>query len=55
MRDMFLRDGLPVPEWPVIEDALARAGHDHLGDLRLRAPGGISLVARTGLHWYADA
>ncbi|MGW4731450.1 HAD family hydrolase [Streptomyces shenzhenensis] len=36
MRDMFLRDGLPVPEWPVIEAALARAGHDRLGDLRLR-------------------
>ncbi|MFI1562553.1 HAD family hydrolase [Streptomyces sp. NPDC020490] len=36
MRDMFLRDGLPVPEWPAVEDALARAGHDRLGELRSR-------------------
>ncbi|MFE9357031.1 HAD family hydrolase [Streptomyces olivaceoviridis] len=44
MRDMFLREGLPVPEWSVIEDALARAGHDRLGDLRSRG------TALPGVH-----
>ncbi|MFE9900066.1 HAD family hydrolase [Streptomyces achromogenes] len=36
MRDMFLRAGLTVPDWPVIEDALTRAGQERLGDLRMR-------------------
>ncbi|MFF7406633.1 HAD family hydrolase [Streptomyces murinus] len=36
MRDMFLREGLLVPDWSDIEATLARAGHDRLGDLRLR-------------------
>ncbi|MFD7320542.1 HAD family hydrolase [Streptomyces sp. NPDC059875] len=36
MRDMFLRDGLPEPDWPAVEAALARAGEERLGDLRLR-------------------
>ncbi|ANP55320.1 phosphoglycolate phosphatase-like HAD superfamily hydrolase [Streptomyces griseochromogenes] len=44
MREMFLRDELPVPEWPVIEDALAQAGHDRLGDLRSRG------TALPGVH-----
>ncbi|GGR80313.1 haloacid dehalogenase [Streptomyces eurythermus] len=36
MRDMFLRAGLPVPGWPVIENALTRAGQERLDDLRMR-------------------
>lgn len=44
MRDMFLRDGLPVPEWSVIEATLAQAGHDRLDDLRLRG------TALPGVH-----
>ncbi|MER6356680.1 haloacid dehalogenase-like hydrolase [Streptomyces sp. NPDC001634] len=44
MRDMFLRDGLPVPDWSVIEAALAQAGHGRLDDLRLRG------TALPGVH-----
>ncbi|MDT9689252.1 haloacid dehalogenase-like hydrolase [Streptomyces sp. P9(2023)] len=36
MRDMFLRDGLPEPDWPAVEAALAHAGEERLGDLRVR-------------------
>ncbi|MFF8604419.1 HAD family hydrolase [Streptomyces sp. NPDC015346] len=36
MRDMFLRDGLPEPDWPAVEAALAHAGEERLNDLRLR-------------------
>ncbi|MGV9424444.1 HAD family hydrolase [Streptomyces sp. NPDC003656] len=36
MRDMFLRDGLPVPEWSDIETALTQAGHERLDELRSR-------------------
>lgn len=44
MRDMFLRDGLPVPEWSVIEAALAQAGHGRVDDLRRRG------TALPGVH-----
>jgi phosphoglycolate phosphatase-like HAD superfamily hydrolase len=44
MRDMFLHDGLPVPEWPDIEAALAQAGHERLDELRLRG------TALPGVH-----
>ncbi|MFC4328792.1 HAD family hydrolase [Streptomyces andamanensis] len=44
MRDMFLRDGLPVPKWSVIEAAITRSGHDRLDDLRLRG------TALPGVH-----
>ncbi|MFD5654669.1 HAD family hydrolase [Streptomyces sp. NPDC127039] len=36
MRDMFVRDGLPVPDWPGIEAALERAGRERLDALRSR-------------------
>ncbi|WP_327375070.1 haloacid dehalogenase-like hydrolase [Streptomyces sp. NBC_01216] len=36
LRDMFLRDGLPEPDWPAVEAALAHAGEERLDDLRLR-------------------
>ncbi|MYV52660.1 haloacid dehalogenase-like hydrolase [Streptomyces sp. SID3212] len=36
MRDMFALDGLPEPEWSVVEGALARAGEDRFEDLRRR-------------------
>lgn len=36
MRDMFLRDVLPLPDWSSIEAALTQAGQERLGDLRLR-------------------
>ncbi|AUA11826.1 HAD hydrolase-like protein [Streptomyces sp. SID8382] len=36
MRDMFLRHGMPVPDWPAIEAALAHAGEERFDDLRAR-------------------
>ncbi|MFD8198946.1 HAD family hydrolase [Streptomyces sp. NPDC059701] len=36
MRDMFVRDGLPVPDWPGIEAALERAGSERRDALRSR-------------------
>ncbi|WP_406726800.1 haloacid dehalogenase-like hydrolase [Streptomyces sp. GD-15H] len=36
MRDMFVRDGLPVPDWHSVESALAQAGEARLDDLRRR-------------------
>lgn len=39
MRDMFLRDGLSVPDWPSIEAALTQAGQERLGDLRFARDG----------------
>ncbi|MFJ2645805.1 HAD family hydrolase [Streptomyces sp. NPDC087420] len=36
MRDMFVLDGLPEPEWAVVEAALARAGEERFEDLRRR-------------------
>lgn len=36
MRDMFVRDGRPVPGWPDIEAALERAGGERLDALRSR-------------------
>jgi phosphoglycolate phosphatase-like HAD superfamily hydrolase len=36
MRDMFLRDGLPEPDWAATEAALARAGEERFRDLRRR-------------------
>ncbi|MFE5257672.1 HAD family hydrolase [Streptomyces coelicoflavus] len=36
MRDMFVRDGLPVPGWPDIEAALEGAGRERLDALRSR-------------------
>lgn len=36
MRDMFLRHGLPEPDWAAIEAALTRAGRDRFGELRRR-------------------
>lgn len=44
MRDMFIRDGLPVPDWHSIETALAQAGEARLGDLRSRG------TALAGVH-----
>ncbi|WP_392965936.1 HAD family hydrolase [Streptomyces sp. LN245] len=44
MRDMFVRDGLPVPDWPSIELALAQAGQMRLNDLRTRG------TALPGVH-----
>lgn len=36
MREMFLRNGLPEPDWADAEAALTDAGRKHLGDLRER-------------------
>ncbi|MGW2561755.1 HAD family hydrolase [Streptomyces sp. NPDC001514] len=36
MRDMFVRHGLPEPDWPDIEAALARGGAERFEDLRRR-------------------
>jgi phosphoglycolate phosphatase-like HAD superfamily hydrolase len=36
MRDMFALDGLPEPDWAVVEAALARAGEERFEDLRRR-------------------
>ncbi|WP_129841588.1 haloacid dehalogenase-like hydrolase [Streptomyces sp. RFCAC02] len=36
MRDMFVREGFPVPDWHVIETALAQAGEARLDELRRR-------------------
>ncbi|MGW3667417.1 HAD family hydrolase [Streptomyces sp. NPDC005141] len=44
MRDMFVRDGLPVPDWRSIETALAQAGEARLDDLRRRG------TALPGVH-----
>ncbi|WP_432013502.1 HAD family hydrolase [Streptomyces cucumeris] len=44
MRDMFVREGVPVPDWHSTETALARAGEARLGDLRRRG------TALPGVH-----
>lgn len=44
MRDMFVRDGLPVPDWHSVETALAQAGEARLGELRRRG------TALPGVH-----
>ncbi|MFD8512253.1 HAD family hydrolase [Streptomyces antimycoticus] len=44
MRDMFVRDELPVPDWHSIESALAQAGEARLDDLRRRG------TALPGVH-----
>ncbi|MFG3233815.1 HAD family hydrolase [Streptomyces antibioticus] len=44
MRDMFVREGLPVPDWPFIETALAQAGEARLDELRRRG------TALPGVH-----
>lgn len=36
MRDMFVRDELPVPDWHSVETALAQAGEARLDELRRR-------------------
>ncbi len=36
MGEMFRRHRLPEPRWPVVNEALARAGGERLGELRLR-------------------
>nr|WP_127891809.1 haloacid dehalogenase-like hydrolase [Streptomyces sp. S10(2018)] len=36
MHDMFVRDGLPAPDWPGIEAALERAGSERRDALRSR-------------------
>ncbi|MEV8517441.1 haloacid dehalogenase-like hydrolase [Dactylosporangium sp. NPDC051484] len=36
MRNMFLRHDLPLPEWELVEVALARAGQDRLDELARR-------------------
>ena len=36
MRDLFLRHGLPEPDWTATETALARAGEERFGALRRR-------------------
>ncbi|CAM5549527.1 hypothetical protein SCYAM73S_04077 [Streptomyces cyaneofuscatus] len=33
MRDMFVAKGLPVPDWPFAETALAQAGEARLEEL----------------------
>ncbi|MFI6489211.1 HAD family hydrolase [Streptomyces sp. NPDC050564] len=53
MRDMFARDGLPEPDWPAVEAALAHAGEERLGDLRLRGaalPGVREALKATSAH-----
>lgn len=44
MRDMFAREGLPVPDWRLIETALAQAGQARLEELRRRG------TALPGVH-----
>ncbi|AWK09943.1 haloacid dehalogenase [Streptomyces spongiicola] len=44
MRDMFVREGLPVPDWHFIETALAQAGEARLEELRRRG------TALPGVH-----
>lgn len=44
MRDMFVREGLPVPDWPFVETALAQAGEARLEELRRRG------TALPGVH-----
>ncbi|MET4668933.1 phosphoglycolate phosphatase-like HAD superfamily hydrolase [Streptomyces sp. PvR018] len=44
MRDMFVREGLPVPDWPFVETALAQAGEARLEELRRRG------AALPGVH-----
>ncbi|MGW3495859.1 HAD family hydrolase [Streptomyces sp. NPDC001020] len=44
MRDMFVREELPVPGWHAIETALAQAGEARLDDLRRRG------TALPGVH-----
>ncbi|MEU5402810.1 haloacid dehalogenase-like hydrolase [Streptomyces sp. NPDC005963] len=36
MREMFVRHGLPEPNWPTIEAALTHAGEERLAELRNR-------------------
>ncbi|MFP8959620.1 HAD family hydrolase [Streptomyces nanhaiensis] len=36
MREMFLREGLPEPDWTAVEAALALAGQERLEELRRR-------------------
>ncbi|MEE1941457.1 haloacid dehalogenase-like hydrolase [Streptomyces sp. TRM 70361] len=36
MREMFLREGLPEPDWAAVEAALALAGQERLEELRRR-------------------
>ncbi|UUN27530.1 haloacid dehalogenase-like hydrolase [Streptomyces sp. FIT100] len=53
MRDMFLRDGLLEPDWPAIEAALAHAGEERLGDLRVRGtalPGVREVLKAASAH-----
>ncbi|MEU3523303.1 haloacid dehalogenase-like hydrolase [Streptomyces sp. NPDC038707] len=53
MRDMFLRHEQTVPEWSVVENALAQAGRDRLGDLRLRGaalPGAHEVLKATAVR-----
>lgn len=53
MRDMFLRDGLLEPDWPAVEAALARAGEERLGDLRVRGtalPGVREVLKAASAH-----
>lgn len=47
MRDMFALDGLPEPDWSVVEGALARAGEERFEDLRRRGtalPGVLEIL-----------
>ncbi|MEV6318042.1 haloacid dehalogenase-like hydrolase [Streptomyces sp. NPDC051776] len=44
MRDMFVREGVPVPDWHSIETALAQAGEARLEELRRRG------TALPGVH-----
>ncbi|OKH99637.1 haloacid dehalogenase [Streptomyces sp. CB02923] len=44
MRDMFVRERLPIPDWPFIEAALAQAGEARLDELRRRG------AALSGVH-----
>lgn len=53
MRDMFLREGLLEPDWPAVEAALAHAGEEHLGDLRVRGtvlPGVRKVLKAASAH-----
>lgn len=44
MREMLAQHGMPVPEWPVVEAALVRAGEGRVEDLRRRG------TALPGVH-----